>query len=87
MYEGLAVRSAVVGPKSEEGPSRSVELLLRRAGFHAQTSAEKEVVREIKEACCYVSADASRDEHAMSAALARKGDTFRGRAAALFSFT
>ena len=31
-------------------------------------------MREIKEACCYVSADASRDEHAMSAALARKGN-------------
>ena len=74
VYEGLAVRSAVV--RSEVGGraiSKRLELLLRRAGFHAQTSAEKEVVREIKEACCYVSADASRDEHAMSAALARKG--------------
>ena len=65
VYEGLAVRSAVV--RSEVGGraiSKRLELLLRRAGFHAQTSAEKEVVREIKEACCYVSADASRDEHA-----------------------
>lgn len=74
VYEGLAVRSAVVRSEvAGRAISRRLELLLRRAGFHAQTSAEKEVVREIKERCCYVSSDASRDEHALSASLARKG--------------
>jgi len=37
-------------------------VLLRRAGYYFYTSAEKEVVRSIKEATCYVAIDTNKEE-------------------------
>ncbi len=39
-----------------------LQLLLRKAGHHLHTSAEKEVVRTIKEKCCYVAANPQKEE-------------------------
>lgn len=42
--------------------TRHLELLLRRAGYNFQTSAEREIVREIKEKLCYVAFNPTKEE-------------------------
>ena len=39
-----------------------LQLLLRKAGHHLHTSAEREVVRTIKEKCCYIALSPSKEE-------------------------
>jgi centractin len=39
-----------------------LQLLLRKAGHHLHTTAEKEVVRTIKEKCCYIAANPAKEE-------------------------
>ena len=39
-----------------------LQLLLRKAGHHLHTSAEREVVRTIKEKCCYIAANPAKEE-------------------------
>ena len=39
-----------------------LQLLLRKAGYHLHTSAEREVVRTIKEKCCYIAANPAKEE-------------------------
>lgn len=39
-----------------------LQLLLRKQGHHLHTSAEREVVRTIKEKCCYVAANPAKEE-------------------------
>ena len=39
-----------------------LQLLLRKSGHHLHTSAEREVVRTIKEKCCYVAANPQKEE-------------------------
>ncbi|EAU92998.2 actin-2 [Coprinopsis cinerea okayama7 len=71
VFEGFsmshAIRRVDVAGSSEHGPfSRDVtdhlQLLLRKAGHHLHTSAEREVVRTIKEKCCYVALNPIKEE-------------------------
>lgn len=39
-----------------------LQLLLRKSGHHLHTTAEREVVRTIKERCCYVAANPQKEE-------------------------
>ena len=39
-----------------------LQLLLRKSGHHLHTSAEREVVRTIKEKCCYVASNPLKEE-------------------------
>lgn len=39
-----------------------LQLLLRKAGHHLHTTAEQEVVRTIKEKCCYVATNPAKEE-------------------------
>ena len=39
-----------------------LQLLLRKAGHHLHTTAEKEVVRTIKEKCCYIATNPAKEE-------------------------
>jgi hypothetical protein len=39
-----------------------LQLLLRKAGHHLHTTAEREVVKTIKEKCCYIAANPAKEE-------------------------
>ena len=39
-----------------------LQLLLRKAGYDLHTSAEREVVRTIKEKCCYIPISPAKEE-------------------------
>ncbi|CAM9015490.1 unnamed protein product [Wickerhamomyces anomalus] len=63
VYEGFSLPNAI---KRIDVAGRDVteqlQLLLRKNGYLLQTSAEKEIVRLIKEKTCYVSLDPKKDE-------------------------
>ncbi|CCH43577.1 Actin-1 [Wickerhamomyces ciferrii] len=63
VYEGFSLPNAI---KRIDVAGRDVteqlQLLLRKNGYLLQTSAEKEIVRLIKEKTCYVSIDPQKDE-------------------------
>ena len=68
VYEGFAVPSSI---RRIDVAGRDVteymQTLLRKAGYIFHTSAEKEVVRMIKEKVSYVAADPKREEKEWSA--------------------
>jgi centractin len=55
VYEGLAIPHAIQRiDVAGRAVTQQLQMLLRRQGYHFQTSAEFEIVRQIKEQCCMV---------------------------------
>lgn len=46
----------------ERDVTEHLQLLLRKSGHHLHTTAEREVVRMIKEKCCYVALNPAKEE-------------------------
>lgn len=63
VFEGFSIPSSI---KRIDLAGRDItehlQLLLRKSGYAFSTSAEKEVVRTIKEKCCYVASIPSKEE-------------------------
>lgn len=52
-----------VGPKCNlSDVTDHLQLLLRKSGHHLHTTAEREIVRTIKEKCCYVAMNPAKEE-------------------------
>ncbi|KAJ3398762.1 Actin-2, partial [Chytridiales sp. JEL 0842] len=63
VYEGFALPHSIRRiDLAGRDVTESLQLHLRKSGMHLQTSAEKEVVRIIKEKCCYVALNPSKEE-------------------------
>ncbi|CAN0041469.1 unnamed protein product [Pylaiella littoralis] len=63
VYEGFAVRHAITRiDVAGRDVTERLQLLLRRAGHNLHTSAEMEVVRQMKEELCYVAFNPSTEE-------------------------
>ncbi|KAG7378731.1 Alpha-centractin [Phytophthora pseudosyringae] len=63
VYEGFTLPHAITRMDiAGRDVTRHLQLLLRRAGYNFQTSAESEVVREIKEKLCYVAFNPTKEE-------------------------
>ncbi|KAK9457950.1 actin family [Dipodascopsis uninucleata] len=64
IYEGFAVTNAVrrVDVAGREVTDQLAVLLRKHAGITMHTSAEREIVRQIKEKMCYVAADLRKEE-------------------------
>ncbi|KAJ1850548.1 centractin- actin- protein of the dynactin complex [Coemansia sp. RSA 2703] len=78
VFEGFALahgmrRMDVAGRDVTE----HLQLLLQRGGHSLYTSAEKEVVRQIKEKTCYVALDAGKEEKEAGLAGRARGEVFR----------
>ncbi|EGZ20739.1 hypothetical protein PHYSODRAFT_259446 [Phytophthora sojae] len=80
VYEGFTLPHAITRMDiAGRDVTRHLQLLLRRAGYNFQTSAEREVVREIKEKLCYVAFNPTKEEQleAEKSALAIGPEKFR----------
>lgn len=63
VYSGFAIPSAIQRIDiAGRDVTEYLQLLLRKSGVILQTSAEKEIVREIKERQCYLAVDPKREE-------------------------
>ncbi|KAI9716484.1 MAG: Actin-like protein [Chrysothrix sp. TS-e1954] len=63
VYEGFAIPSAIRRiDVAGRDVTEQLQTLLRKSGYVLHTSAEKEVVRMIKEKCCYLAAEPKREE-------------------------
>ncbi|CAH0476495.1 unnamed protein product [Peronospora belbahrii] len=63
VYEGFTLPHAITRMDiAGRDVTQHLQMLLRRAGYNFQTSAEKEVVREIKEKLCYVAFNPTKEE-------------------------
>ncbi|KAJ3195890.1 Actin-2 [Irineochytrium annulatum] len=63
VYEGFAMPHAIRRiDVAGRDVTNNLQLQLRKAGHHLHTTAEKEVVRIIKEKCCYVALNPSKEE-------------------------
>ncbi|KAJ3800809.1 actin-related protein [Lentinula aff. detonsa] len=63
VYEGFSMPNAI---RRVDVAGRDVtdhlQLLLRKSGHHLHTTAEREIVRSIKEKCCYVAMNPAKEE-------------------------
>lgn len=77
VYEGFAITQAI---RRSEVAGRDVteylQLLLRKAGLPMVTSAEKEIVRDMKERTCYLALDPAREERDYLSIGAGKGEVY-----------
>jgi centractin len=63
VYEGFAVQNAVMRMDlAGRDVTDHLQLLLRKAGYNFVTSAEREVIKDIKEKRCYVAYDPQKEE-------------------------
>lgn len=63
VYEGFAMPHATTRlDVAGRDVTQHMKLLLRRGGHNLDTSAEFEIVREVKENCCYVTFNPAKDE-------------------------
>lgn len=63
VYEGFSLPNAIRRIDiAGRDVTEQLQLLLRKSGHLLQTSAEKEIVKTIKEKMCYISSDPQRDE-------------------------
>lgn len=63
IYEGFALPHAMQRiDLAGRDVTNHLQLLLRKAGYYFYTSAEKEIVRAIKESACYVAFDPNKEE-------------------------
>jgi len=63
IYEGFAMPHAIMRiDVAGRDVTEHLQQLLRKSGYYFYTSAEKEVVRSIKESACYVAFDPSKEE-------------------------
>ncbi|KAG9297367.1 hypothetical protein G9A89_009451 [Geosiphon pyriformis] len=63
VYEGFALPHAIRRVDiAGRDVTEHLQLLLRKAGYHFHTTAEKEVVRMIKEKTCYVASNPAKEE-------------------------
>ncbi|KAB8342951.1 hypothetical protein FH972_022547 [Carpinus fangiana] len=82
VYEGFAMPNAVRRiDVAGRDVTENLQTLLRKAGHVFHTSAEKEIVRAIKEKCCYLPLDPRREEKEWAALGLSLGTTGLGRTA------
>jgi len=63
VYEGFAMPSSIRRiDVAGRDVTENLQTLLRKSGFIFHTSAEKEVVRLVKESVCYITTDIKREE-------------------------
>ncbi|KAH7103234.1 actin-related protein [Auriculariales sp. MPI-PUGE-AT-0066] len=63
VFEGFSMPSAIRRVDlAGRDVTEHLQLLLRKAGHHLHTTAEREVVRTIKEKCCYVALNPAKEE-------------------------
>lgn len=63
VYEGFAMPNSIQRiDVAGRDVTEHLQTLLRKAGYVFHTSAEKEVVRNIKEKCCYIPLDPRKEE-------------------------
>jgi centractin len=63
VYEGFSMPNAIRRVDvAGRDVTENLQTHLRKAGYHLHTSAEKELVRVIKEKCCYVALNPSKEE-------------------------
>ncbi|KAL6062167.1 Alpha-centractin [Balamuthia mandrillaris] len=68
IYEGFAIPNAIQRiDVAGRDVTEQLQLLLRRAGYNFHTTAEKEIVRGLKEKACYLAFDPQKEEELMEA--------------------
>lgn len=63
VYEGFAIPNAIRRIDiAGRDVTNHLQLLLRKSGYYFHTSAEKEIVRQIKEKSCYIALNPLKEE-------------------------